>query len=390
MTSSLPGSPQAVDAASWARPFEGASLRDVVLRRDALPDLGPTVLLHAGPPFEGEVPRAVHNACVQALLFEGVAADEAHARAMLSTGAVELRPAQDHGVVTPLAQVVSASMPMAVVGDASHVAWAPLVEGPPPALRFGTQAPEARSRLAAIVDFGLQRLAPLLRAQPVALSSIVVQALKQGDECHARTGAANAALVEAVADLAADDRAALQANPGFVLTILMAAACWRLRRATHGLAAVGGNGIDFGLRMQGDSRWHRRPATPPMGTRLPGHADSEALGAIGDSAVIDFCGLGGQALAAAPALQDEWRHVLPGALAAQRAAVVDPATGLVDIARVAASGVAPQVDLAILDRQGTHGLIGRGVYQPDVALFVEAAGDGVAAPFLSVPPQVSS
>lgn len=387
MSSSVLSSSLAADVAFWARPFEGASLRDVVLRRDALPDLGPMVLLHAGPTFEGEPPRSVRNACVQALLFEGIAADEAHARAMLSTGAVELRPAQDHGVVTPLAQVVSASMPMAVVGNASHVAWAPLVEGPPPALRFGTEAPAARSRLAAIAEFGLQRLAPLLRAQPVALSPIVVQALAQGDECHARTGAANAALIEAIAGLAADDRAALQANPGFVLTILMAAASWRLRRATRGLAAVGGNGIDFGLRMHGASRWHRCPATPPMGTRMPGHPDTEALGAIGDSAVIDFCGLGGQALAAAPALQDEWRHVLPGALAAQRAAVVDPATGTVDIARAAASGVAPLVDLAILDLQGTHGLIGRGVYQPDMALFVEALGTGEAASFLSVPTQ---
>lgn len=373
-----PASFPTADTASWARPFEGASLRDVVLRRDVLPDLSSTVLLHAGPPFEGEPPRAVRNACVQALLFEGLADDEVHARAMLSTGAVELRPAQDHGVVTPLAQVVSASMPMAAVGDAVSVAWAPLVEGPPPALRFGTEAPEARLRLATVAKFGLQRLAPLLRAQPVALSPIVVQALAQGDECHARTGAANAALVEAIASLAADDRAAMQANPGFVLTILMAAACWRLRRATHGLAAVGGNGIDFGLRMHGASRWQRCSATPPMGTRMPGHADSEALGAIGDSAVIDFCGLGGQALAAAPALQDEWRHVLPGALAAQRAAVVDPVTGTVDVARAAASGVSPLVDLAILDLQGARGLIGRGVYQPEMALFAESSGTGAS------------
>lgn len=375
------------DTASWARPFDGAHLRDVVLRRDALPDLGPTVLLHAGPPFEGELPRAVRNACVQALLFEGMAADEAHARAMLSTGAAELRPAQDHGVVTPLAQVVSASMPMAVVGDAARIAWAPLVEGPSPALRFGTEAPEARLRLAAIADFGLQRLAPLLRAQPVALSPIVVQALAQGDECHARTGVANAALVDAIAGLAADDRAALQSSPGFVLTILMAAACWRLRHATYGLAAVGGNGVDFGLRMHGDSRWHRCPATPPVGTRMVGHADTDALGAIGDSAVIDFCGLGGQALAAAPALQDEWRRVLTGDLAAQRAAAVDPATGTVDIARVAARGVPPLVDLAILDLQGTHGLIGRGVYRPDEALFVEALRAGAPASFPFVPTQ---
>lgn len=380
---SLPAS----GAESWARPFDGASLRDVVLRRDALPGLGPMVLLHAGPPFRGEVPRAVRNACVQALLFEGAAADEAQARTMLSTGAVDLRSAQDHGVVTPLAQVVSASMPMAVVGDARHVAWAPLVEGPPPALRFGTEAPEARTRLAAIAVFGLDRLGPLLRAQPVALAPIVVQALAQGDECHARTGAANAALVDAIAGLSGEDRSALQSSPGFVLTILMAAACWRLRHAPHGLAAVGGNGVDFGLRMHGVRQWHRCPAMPPVGTRMPGHADTEALGAIGDSAVIDFCGLGGQALRAAPALRDEWQRVLPDSLPAQHAAVVDPATGTVDIARVAASGVSPLVDLAILDRQGAHGLIGRGVYRPDAALFVEAIGAGAEPSIASIPHQ---
>ena len=156
--------------ASWSLPFEGAMLRGVVLRRDALPALGPTVLLHAGPPFQGEPPSAVRQACVQALLFEGLAADAAQARAMLSAGAVELQPAQDHGVATPLAQVVSASMPLAAVGDAASVAWAPLVEGPPPALRFGTEASEARTRLSAITVFGLQRLAPLLRAHPVALA----------------------------------------------------------------------------------------------------------------------------------------------------------------------------------------------------------------------------
>ena len=361
-----------MDHAPWSLPFEGAMLRDVVLRRDALPALGPTVLLHAGPPFQGEPPPAVRHACVQALLFERLAADAAQARAMVSDGAVDLQPAQDHGVATPLAQVVSASMPLAAVGDETTVAWAPLVEGPPPALRFGTQAPEARARLSAIAVFGLERLAPLLRARPVAMAPIVARALAEGDECHARTGAANAALIDALVGLSTDDRAMLQASPGFVLTLLMAAACWRLRRADRGVAAVGGNGVDFGVRLHGQRGWDRSPAAAPAGTRMPGHAETDALGAIGDSAVIDFCGLGGQALAAAPALREEWQQVLPEALAMRRAAVIDPATGLVDAARVAASGLAPLVDLAILDRQGAHGLIGRGVFAPETALFARA------------------
>jgi hypothetical protein len=138
--------------------------------------------------------------------------------------------------------------------------------------------------------------------------------------------------------------------------------------------AVGGNGIAFGLRLHGERQWQTVPATPPIGTRMPGHADTDALGAIGDSAVIDFCGLGGQAIAAAPTLRDEWRHVLPEALGAQRAAVVHPETALVDVGLVAVGGVSPLIDLAILDRQGEHGLIGRGVYRPTAALFADAIG----------------
>lgn len=358
-----------MDVADWARPFEKAMLRDVVRRSDALPHLAKTVLLHAGPPLDGDIPGPVRNACVQALLFEGLAADDATARAMLSTGIVELQPAQDHGVATPLAQVVSASMPLAAVGNDQHMRWAPLVEGPAPALRFGTATVQARERLAVMAEFGLQRLSGLLRANPVPLFPIVTHALEQGDECHARTGAANDALVERIVGLSDDERRMLQASPGFALPILMAAALWRLQQGTTGMAACGGNGVSFGFRLHGDTRWRTQPSVPPAGTRFAGHADTEALGAIGDSAVVDVCGLGGQAMSAAPVLCEEWRALLPPSLSAQRAAVIDPATGLVDPARVWSSGVSPLVNLAVLDRAGDAGLIGRGVYSPGAALF---------------------
>ncbi len=361
--------PDSMEIAQWARPFETAMLRDVVRRRDALPHLAPTVLLHAGPPLDGRLPEPVRNASIQALLYEGLAADEATARALLATRAVELQPAQDHGVATPLAQVVSASMPLVAVGSSQSVRWAPLIEGPAPALRFGTVDAQARERLAAMADFGLARLGPLLRAAPVALHPVVLHALAQGDECHARTGAANEALACAIGGLVEEERSMLRSNPGFTLPILMAAALWRLQQQTTGLAACGGNGVEFGFRLHGDTRWHTQAATPPVGTRFAGHDDTAALGAIGDSAVVDFCGLGGQAIAAAPALCEEWQSALPPLLRAQRRAVVDPATGLVDPARVAASGVSPLVNLAVMDGAGKAGLIGRGVYRPGAALF---------------------
>ena len=360
---------QMTDFSAWAGPFAGAAWRNVVRRHVALPHLGRDVLLHAGPPFEGAPPAPVRQAAVQALLFEGLADDAAAAQALLATGAVRLVPAQDHGVATPLAQVVSAAMPLAEVGDGSTQAWAPLVEGPPPALRFGTSDPAALPRLQAVTELGLQRLAPLLQAQPLPLAPVIAQALAEGDECHGRTGAANAALLERLDGLADADRAVLAGSPGFVLTILMAAAAWRMRQPGAHIAAAGGNGLRFGLRLHGETHWRAIGATPPTGTRFPAHAGAAALGAIGDSAVLDFCGLGGQALLAAPALCEEWRGSLPSDLAQRRAAVSDAATGLVAPDSVAASGLPPLVNLAVLDASGAAGLIGRGWYAPDPALF---------------------
>jgi hypothetical protein len=91
--------------------------------------------------------------------------------------------------------------------------------------------------------------------------------------------------------------------------------------------------------------------------------------AIGDSAVVDFCGLGGQALGAAPALVSEWAAWLPADAVTRRSRLVDPQSGIVDLRRVVASSLAPLINLAILDSSGHAGLIGRGFYIPDIALF---------------------
>jgi hypothetical protein len=365
--------PHAADFTRWAGPFASACWRDVTTRAQAMPELSPRLLLHAGPPFAGPPPAPVRQAAIQAMLFEGLAPDAAAAQALLAAGAVQLAPAQDHGLVTPLAQVVSASMPLAVVGDGKTRAWAPLIEGPAPALRFGSGDAAALQRLRAITALGLQRLAPLLRSRPLALGAVVEQALAQGDECHARTGAANQALLAALHGLSPQEHALLAGSPGFVLTILMAAAAWRLRADDAPIAAVGGNGQVFGLRLRGARAWQVIAAQPPEGTRFAGHEQTPALGAIGDSAVLDFCGLGGQALAAAPALCEEWRATLPGDAAARRALVTDPATGLVDPARIVHSGCAPLVNLAILGADASAQLMGRGCYAPAPALFAAPA-----------------
>jgi hypothetical protein len=357
------------ETADYAKPFRRALWFDVVARSAARPALSAQVLLHAGPPFRGAPPAPVRHAAIQALLFESLAPDAAAARDLLLQGRAQLQPAQDYGIVTPLAQVVSASMLLVVVEQQKQVCYAPLIEGPAPALRFGSAAPECLRRLREVSAWIHSSVAPSVRRAPLAIDEIITAAVAAGDECHARTAAANEAMVSRLTGIDADYAARLRANPAFVLTVLMAAAATALRTHRCDIEAIGGNGIDFGVRRRGDRAWRQMPAQAPQGARFPGLDAIAPLPAIGDSAVIDFCGLGGQALAAAPLLAAEWGGALPADALTRREGLIDPESGIVAAERIAGGAGAPLINLAILDRDGAAGLIGRGFYSPPVELF---------------------
>ncbi|MNR83595.1 hypothetical protein D3C72_143750 [compost metagenome] len=348
--------------------FDDILWTDVLLRSQALPDIPAEVLLHAGPPLTGVTPAAIRAAALEALLFEGQAENHEAAAQLLAQGKVKLLPAQEYGVVTPLAQVVSASMPLFVVSSEHIKRYAPMVEGTAPALRFGKPAATSRAHLQLLAQFGLHVLKPLLHRQPVGLATAIHYALVGGEECHALTARANFALAAQFDALDPRDRQVILANPGFVLPLLMAACALRLEQSGH-IVAAGGNGQVFGYRLREASEWQTVPATPPQGTRFSGHENTVALGAIGDSAVIDFCGLGAQALAYAPTLANDWREFLPADLHAHRAQVLNAHSGMVDLKNILSRDCSPMVNLAILDQAAEAGLIGRGVFQVPAQLF---------------------
>lgn len=350
--------------------FQDIFWTDVLLRSQALPDLSSDILLHAGPPLTGVIPLPIRQAAIEALLFEGQAENHESAAQLLDQGKVSLMPAQDHGVVTPLAQVVSVSMPLFVVKNKNATRYAPMVEGPAPALRFGKPGASSRAHLQLLAQFAVHVLKPALQGQPLALSAAIHHALLGGEECHALTARANVALATQLDALHARDRQVILANPGFVLPLLMATCALRLEQAGH-IVAVGANGQVFGYRLRGALEWQTIPATPPLGTRFTGHEKTVALGAIGDSAVIDFCGLGAQALAFAPTLAHDWKQFLPGDLHAHRSQVLNAGSGIVDLKSVLSADCSPMVNLAILDQAAEIGLIGRGVFSVPTQLFAD-------------------
>ncbi len=377
----------AVAALQNARP----ELRALSTARQAL-GLEPYELLHAGPPLRDPCrpPAPLASSIVMTCLHEGWAADEPAAEALLRSGRLRLAPAQDRGCVTPLAAVVSPGTPLFEVHDAGSGATvqAPVSTVRGADTRMGHRDPALLERLRKRDA----ELAPALRAWmgkcgPVDLWPLALQGLCGGDDLHSRTTAANAALSTLMSERGAGPLANdVGATPLFFLTIWMAGSALMLR-LTEGadvpglVTRAGGNGETFAIALARDpSRWRGCIAEAPSGALTAGSGPSAIAGAIGDSAVIDVLGFGGQCIAGSPeplCLVAPWLPPDHATLAArlgvaQHASLAPSALLGIDAVRVIAHRAAPLVMLAMIAAGGVGGFMGRGVYRPPVALFEQA------------------
>jgi hypothetical protein len=352
------------------------------------------VLLHAGPAFPSPeaVTAPVLNSAAVAVVFEGLADDLDGAAQSIRAGEITLRPAQDRGVVTPLAAVVSRSMVLQAVvdgGDRFRVVHAPINGG------GGSAAPRLGLRTAEALDHQRWLNGPFAETLAAALDEdiplipLAAHGLSQGDDCHGRTPAATAGLTELLAPRlgtggrAAEARAFLEAGPSFFLNLWMAASKCILAAAvgTTGSSLVtgaGANGAASGIQVAGlPGRWFAGPAAPPAGD-LGGLPITRALGAIGDSAIVDVLGFGAMAMSYAPEQKQALSRFLPvggldlpGLLLGAR----HPGFGALGLrvglpARaVVGQGRAPVISLGILDRQGTAGRLGGGIFVPPLETF---------------------
>lgn len=343
------------------------------IRARALGPPGEKWILHAGPPFAdpADVPPPVANSLAAAIRFEGWAKDDAEARANLARGRVALHPAQDYGVVTPLAFPVSPSMTLMRVGAAA----APFNEGGGDVLRLGSPAAAARERLNWI-ERALVPAFAFVADAPVDLLARAKSALDAGDDLHASSAGASAALARDFAARVPPDIAGFLAGaPAFFLNLAMAMACACLAKAPAGLiTALGGNGRDFGFKRAGDATWTTAPATPPRG---PVSAPGAVLPAIGDSAVVEAFGLGAMAAGVAPAPYRDYGPWLPAdslRLAREILAHDHPILGVpvgLDIGRIIKKNQSPVVSLAMLAADGSGRMLGRGIFRPDPLIFVK-------------------
>lgn len=363
---------------------------------DAL-GLPQNILLHAGPAFAApeKVTAPVLNSACVAAVYEGIAKDFDQAEAMIMAGEIELKPAQDHDVVTPLAAVVSASMPLHTVYDAwrgLQRVYAPINEGSRPAMRVGQRSEAALVHLRWLNTRFRDALQAGI-AEGIALVPLAVAALKAGDDCHGHTQAATGALMAELKDrtkgtiIDEDVLAFMASSSSLFLNLWMAATkcMMKLAEGVEGssfITAAGGNGLEVGIQVSGlPGRWFTVPADPPKGRFDIDLPPQRALGAVGDSAVVEAFGLGAMAIRFSPAQQENFADYLPND-SPSRAAILSvgahPYFRTLDMrlgstARGAvAVGKGPIIGLGILDRSGEAGRLGAGIYDMPVSPFARA------------------
>ena len=147
------------------------------------------------------------------------------------------------------------------------------------------------------------------------------------------------------------------------------------------------NGTSMGVQLAGlPGRWFTAPAAPVQDTLLrEGFSAGDAALDIGDSAVIECTGLGGMALAAAPAVAAFFGGDAAAAAArtelmaqicvasSSRFTVLARGTPVgIDARLVAELGVAPQITTGVLHASSGAGQIGAGVAHQPVEPFREA------------------
>lgn len=381
-------------------------LIDVAPAADAL-GLQELQLLHSGPPISWErMPGPVQGAVIGAVLFEGWATSPEDAAALAASGRLDLSPCHHRGAVGPMAGVVSPSMPVVVVEDTAGGTrgHATLNEGLGKVLRFGAYDETVITRLRWMADVLGPGLRGALRAGgPLDLRSLTGQALQMGDEGHNRNIAATSLFTRTIAPAlvrSADPGTAtgvldfLRGNDHFFLNLSMAA-CKAALDSASGIAgstlvtAMSRNGVDFGIRLSGTGdAWFTTPVGVPDGLFFPGYGPEDANPDLGDSAITETFGIGGFAMAAAPAIVRfvggspadalEFTRLMGRITLARNPSYQLPPLGFIgtptgiDARRVVDSGIAPVINTGIAHRDAGVGQIGAGIARAPLACFSQA------------------
>ena len=395
----------AVNRLMEARPI----LRSVASARDVIPGMKDNLYLHAGPPIEwARMSGPLRGAIIGAMLFEGIAKSEAEATSMIERGEVEFDSCHHHGAVGPMAGVISASMKVYVVENAEHgnKSFSNLNEGYGKVLRYGAYSEEVLKKLRWMNDvLGNALSDALAQSNGIDLRALIAEALHMGDEGHNRNKAGSLIYLKLISPLIAkvvkDDAVeseVLQFIGDNALSVLnpVMAACKVMTDAAHGVeystivTTMARNGTDFGIRVSGlgEKQWFTAPADIPIGLFFSGFTQDDANPDIGDSAITETAGIGGFAMATAPAIvtfvggtpKDAMNATLEmyEITFAESKYFSMPSldfrgtpTGI-DLRKVVELGITPRINTGIAHKNAGVGQVGAGLVRPPLKIFEDA------------------
>ncbi len=378
------------------------------IARDVVPGMAKDLILHAGPPVTWDkMCGPLRGAVMGGLMYEGLAKTAEESEILAASGKIRFEPCHHHDAVGPMAGVMTASMPVWIVENQAfgNRAYCTLNEGLGKVLRYGAYSEEVLERL----RWMGAELAPILAQAiklrgPIDMKSVIAQILQMGDEGHNRNRAGTSIIIRELAphlvmldyprEKLAKVLAFLNANDHFFLNLTMPSAKCTVDAAagiegSSIITTMARNGTEFGIKLSGlPGHWFTGPAGVVDGLYLPGYKAEDAARDIGDSVITETSGIGGFAMAAAPAIVKfvggspkdavdvtlRMYEICQTENDAYQIPVLDfrgTPTGI-DVRKVVETGILPAINTGIAHKNPGVGMVGAGLVKPPENAFREA------------------
>lgn len=375
---------------------------------DVVPGMKDNMFLHAGPPVTWErMSGPMKGAMIGACLFEGKAKTAEEAEKLLKSGKIEFAPCHDHMCTGPMAGVIAPSMLVYVVENQTHgiKCFSNLNEGRGKVLRMGAYSDDVIAKLRWMESvLGPTVKAALEAAGGIDVRAILSKALHMGDDGHNRLDAASVLwttqLAPYIAKTAKDTATAFEVikflgdNALSILNPVMAG-CKSMTFAGDSVegstivTVMTRNGTDWGIRVSGlGNQWFTAPSPMVKSLYFPGFSEKDACPDIGDSVITETAGIGGFAMATAPALVTfiggEPKDAIKTTMDMYEITYAEhkqftipfldfrgTPTG-VDIRKVVEKGITPRVNTGVAHKDPGVGQVGAGVVSAPMKVFEDA------------------
>ena len=382
---------------------------------ECVPDMREGLILHSGPEIEwDEMSETQRQGGINGVLFEGYAKTREDAEHLLKTGEITFASGNDYHIVVPGSGIATPSMVMNIVEDRNSGVrgfCAPF-EGPNRGGLAGwgvyNEAIDKHlHNMSDVIGPAITRM--LEEAGGMALKRIMVRGVEMGDELHSRQDACGLILTNELAKMIFDTKSMNDDEKRQVMDLIfgtvrffhplgMASAMSGLEAARHVpystvVTAMEGNGVTYGIKVAGlGNQWFTAPAPRLEGEYVAADIKVEdVLPWIGDSCMLEACGLGGSAAAAAPAVMRsqglswmdgiERSRLTEEITLARHESYLVPALDYqgtplgIDIRKVLRTGIEPVMHGGIISKSGKR--LGAGVAHVPMKCF-EGAIEGYA------------